>query len=117
MRDFKIQRVYRKGEILYYENTPSLGLYSIRSGTVKIYTRDKSGKEIILKLATAGDMFGYGHFMGEKVHMDSAKAIEDTECDFINASELKILMEEDSEFAESLFSMMGKELKDSQKKC
>ena len=62
-------------------------------------------------------MFGYGHFMGEKVHMDSAKAIEDTECDFINASELKLLMEQDTEFAESLFSMMGKELKDSQKKC
>jgi len=117
MRDHKIQRVYRKGEILYYENTPSLGLYSIRSGTVKIYTRDKTGKEIILKLATAGDMFGYGHFMGEKIHMDSAKAIEDTECDFINASELKLLMEQDAEFAESLFSMMGKELKDSQKKC
>jgi CRP-like cAMP-binding protein len=117
MRDFKIRRIYRKGEILFSENTPSLGLYSIRSGTVKIYAKDSGGKEIILKLARAGDMIGYGHFMGEKIHMDSAKAIEDTECEFINSSELKLLIVEDPEFAESLFSILGHELKGFQKKC
>jgi CRP-like cAMP-binding protein len=117
IKDFQIQRVYKKGEILYYENTPSLGLYCINKGTVKIYSSMDKGREVILRLAREGEIFGYGHLLGEKVHKDSARALEDTQCYFIDAYVLKDLLTRDPELSTRLLKMVGKELFETQNRC
>ena len=58
------KRVYKKGEVIYYEDTPAFGFYYIKSGTVKIFSSDNTGKEVILGLATSGDIFGHGNLLG-----------------------------------------------------
>jgi CRP-like cAMP-binding protein len=117
IKDFKIHRVYKKGEILYYENTPSLGLYCISEGTVKVYSTDDKGREMIKRLSTTGDIFGYGHLLGDKTHRDAARALEETQCYFIDVRSLEELLEKNNEFSARLMKEIGKELAYSQMKC
>lgn len=117
IKDFKIHRVYKKGEILYYENTPSLGLYCISEGTVKVYSSDEKGREMIKRLSTKGDIFGYGHLLGERVHKDAARALEETQCYFIDTRSLDELLTSNAEFSARLMKEIGKELTYSQMRC
>lgn len=117
IKDFKIHRVYKKGEILYYENTPSLGLYCISEGTVKVYSSDDRGREIIKRLSTKGDIFGYGHILGDKIHRDAARAMEETQCYFIDIRSLEELLQSNPQFSAKLMQEIGKELTYSQMRC
>lgn len=117
IKDFKIHRVYKKGEILYYEKTPSLGLYCISEGTVKVYTTDDKGREMIKRLSTKGDIFGYSHILGDKTHRDAARALEETQCYFIDIRSLEELLESNPQFSARLMKEIGKELTYSQMRC
>jgi CRP-like cAMP-binding protein len=114
---FQLQRVFKKGEILYYENTPSFGLYCIESGTVKIISKDSKSREVILRLASEGDIFGYNHLIGEKLHKNTAKAVEDTRCYFIDEMALRDLMLNDPALSGEIMKLIGRELMDSHDRC
>lgn len=116
-KNYETKKTYHKGEVLYHENTPSFGIFCVRSGTVKIFTTDRNGKEVILKLASRGDLFGHGYFTGSKMHINTAKAVEETECYFIESNELNHLLKTDDEFAKRILGHIGEELRDSQTKC
>jgi CRP/FNR family transcriptional regulator, cyclic AMP receptor protein len=47
-----------KNEIIYFNEDPSLRIYLIINGTLKICHEDASGKEIISEMLTDGDVFG-----------------------------------------------------------
>ena len=52
-----VRRTYRAGEILFIEGDPVTGLYLIESGRVKISRVSQDGREHILLLLGAGEMF------------------------------------------------------------
>jgi CRP-like cAMP-binding protein len=111
------ERIYKKGETLFHEGTPSFGLYWINTGTVKVFTADPDGREVILRLASAGDIFGHGYIFGEKLHPNSAKAIEETHCQFLDGNHFNVLMQKDSELSMIILRKIGKELLMSQNRC
>jgi CRP-like cAMP-binding protein len=110
-------KVYQKGEIIYHEDTPSYGLYYISSGTVKIYTSDQSGREIILWLASGKDIFGHRYLMDEKNHQESAKAVEESICHFIDGKDFQDKMQLVPELRQIIFQKIGKEIHHYQKRC
>ncbi len=52
------ERSFRKNEVIFHAQEPGSALFVIKRGRVKISMDDKSGREIILRLFTAGDFFG-----------------------------------------------------------
>jgi len=48
------ERALQKGELLFAENSPSLGLIVVLSGTIHIYKTDVRGRELTLGLEAAG---------------------------------------------------------------
>ena len=74
---------YRKGETIYHEGASSFGVYLIKQGHVKVFTNGIEGKEHILRLATNGDILGHRSLFKDKMNLESAKALEDTECFFV----------------------------------
>lgn len=111
------QKLYHKGEVIYHAETPSFGFYFIISGTVKIYTTDKSGRDIILRLARPGDIIGYEYLLGEKNHTDSTKALEDTVCRFIDGNEYQALMLNNPSLGMMIMKKMKEELGLFQSRC
>ncbi len=49
---------YRKKETIYLEDEPCTGLYVIRTGRIKLIRSSRGGKEQILKILQAGEIFG-----------------------------------------------------------
>ena len=111
------KRVYKKGEVIYYEDTPAFGFYYIKSGTIKIFSSDNSGKEVILRLATSGDIFGHGHLLGHKNHMNSSQAVEETTCHFIDGNEFQSMVLRDPNLMGLVMKKIGHELSLIQDRC
>lgn len=111
------KRIYKKGEVIYYEDTPAFGFYYIKSGTVKIFSTDSVGKEVILRLATDEDIFGHGHLLGHKHHMNSAQAVEETICHFFDGNEFQRLMIRNPNLMGTVMKKIGEELSLIQDRC
>jgi CRP-like cAMP-binding protein len=50
---------FRKGEAIFREGDPVLGIYFVTAGTVKVHKKWGTEKEIILRFAQKGDIFGH----------------------------------------------------------
>jgi CRP-like cAMP-binding protein len=118
IQDYQLKRrVYKKGEILFRADTHPFGFFWLTAGTVKVYSSDKNGREIILRLASKGDFIGHSFLLGEKFHHNSAKAIEVTECIFIDAHDFQRLMLNNPEMNYLIMKELNKELQLAQNRC
>lgn len=81
-------KVFNKSEILFKEKSQVEGIYFVKSGTVKVFKQDSSGKEIILRLARAGDVLCPYFLSSSRQHLYTAKAIETTEVYFVGHVEI-----------------------------
>lgn len=103
-------KIFKKGDLLYSKDTPSFGIYYISRGTVKVYMSDTKGREVILRLPSQGDIFGHGFLFGENNHSNSAKAIEETHCHFLDGQDYKNLMIKNPDLGIEIMKKIGKEL-------
>ncbi len=84
-------RRYRHGQFLLWEGSVSEGLYLVHSGQVKITRTGSDGKEQIMRLVQAGDVFGYWALDGS-AHAADAVVMEDAVVCFIPKAEFQWLM-------------------------
>jgi CRP-like cAMP-binding protein len=110
-------KLYQKGKILYHEETPSSGIYLIISGTVKLYHTDRNGREVILRLARRGDILGYEYLFGKNGHSASAKAVEESVCQFIEGNEFQALMANNPAIHMMIIKKLNEELCLFQNRC
>ena len=76
--DAKSQIVeYRKGQIIYEEDSPPSAFYCILSGRVQIYTKDKEGSRLILEYLHRGKYFGIISLLTNETHSVTSEAMND----------------------------------------
>lgn len=73
-------RHYRKGEIIFEQDTPSDAFYTIASGRVKVFKMLPTGKDMILEVFGTGDPLGAVAAYDGRPFPASAMALEDTVC-------------------------------------
>jgi CRP-like cAMP-binding protein len=71
-------RNYKADEIVFEEGDIGSGMYSIRSGQVRIYTRDDQGRENEQAVLEAGDFFGEVALTASRPRIASARTTEST---------------------------------------
>mgnify|MGYP001199984539 CR=1 FL=1 len=69
-------RNYRADEIIFEEGDIGSGMYAIRSGQVKIYSRDENGNEIEQAMLEAGEFFGEVALTASRPRIASARTTE-----------------------------------------
>lgn len=74
----KICQKYKKGEIIFAEDSHPQGLYWINSGKIKIFKTGFDGKEQIIHWGLPGDLLGYRALLAEEAYSVSSEAIEET---------------------------------------
>ncbi len=104
---------YRRSEMIYHQETPCFGIHFLKSGSVKLFTQEEDGREIIHKIATPGECLGAGGFFTNKNHAECAKALEPIECYFIEGAQLHTLMEQFPDLNIHFLQMLSFELKES----
>ncbi len=72
-------RNYQAGEIIFEQSDPGSGMYMIRSGAVKIFSRREDGSEDELASLGPGDFFGETTLTAPAPRSASARTTEITE--------------------------------------
>jgi len=114
MDAIKAGRVYRKKQALYYEATPAAGVYTVRSGRVKIYKTGPEGKELILRIAGPGDVLGVESVLSGQSHASTAEMIEDGQVSFVDKAAFQEQIRHDPEMAANVMRVLASELVASQ---
>jgi CRP/FNR family transcriptional regulator, cyclic AMP receptor protein len=72
-------RRYDAGEVVFEEGDPGSGMYVIRSGSVKVFSRTENGREEELATLGGGDFFGETTLTAPAARAASARTLESTE--------------------------------------
>lgn len=75
---------FKKGNILFYENGIPTGVYFIQSGLAKKYTTGLEGKQQVVYIYKANDLFGYHALLCNERYQDSCEALTDLSVKFIS---------------------------------
>lgn len=68
------RRTYRRGEVLYYEGDPGLGLYVVESGCVCLLTENETDPPRQLRELEANEMTGALSLLGDFRRLETAEA-------------------------------------------
>ena len=74
---YKLSKSLQKGEKLFSEGDPVLGVCFIKKGLLKVELNGKQGKPLILQIAGRGAIFGHRANASHPCHTSSAIAVSD----------------------------------------
>ena len=76
VRSVAAEKSYQKNAVVLTEGEMGDSLYMIQSGKVKVFIGDEDGREIILKILSAGDFFGEMSMIDKQPRSASVTTIE-----------------------------------------
>lgn len=91
--------VYKRGEVIKKEGDPIDSFLYLRSGLLKLYKTNKSGKDHILSLNKPGDFISLLSIFSNSVYKYSIAALEETKVCDIELGALEKVVGLNSEFA------------------
>lgn len=78
-----LMREFRKGEMIFSENSPIGDVTYLRKGLIKIQKKIDGGKNVIFQILQAPGYFGLPSVFADKVYHTSAQTLIDTEVCFL----------------------------------
>lgn len=101
---------YRKGEMVFLENTKPNGLISLSDGKVKIFKEGFGGREQIVRLSRPCGFIGYRALFAEENYHASAVAMEPSIACTIEKSALFYVMKNDPSLTFAILKSLATEL-------
>lgn len=102
---------YRPREFIFMEGDPSLWLYIVESGRVKILKHSRGGKDVVLELLGPGELFGGVAVLEKRPYPATAQAMETTEALKIPRDALLTLSERHPSIVREMALMIGRRLR------
>jgi CRP-like cAMP-binding protein len=115
---------FKKGSTIFREGEPVPGIYFVTSGIVKVHKQWGTEKEIILRFAQKGDIFGHrglGHpavdsITQSSVYPISATALEPVSACFVDLAFFQASLKVNQDFMYGLLLFFASELQESERK-
>lgn len=106
---------YKKGEIIFTEGEPVKGIYFVYQGKVKVH-KQWGDKELIIRFANKGQIFGHRGLGNETNYPVSATAIEPTAACFIEIDFFFSSLKVNYGFLYNLMMFFADELQESERR-
>lgn len=110
------ERSYKKNSIIISEGNLGESLFIIKTGKVKIYKTDVSGREVILDIKAEGKIFGEVTLFNDIEYPATVKTIEDSVILIIESKELERLIEKSPSLSLEIIKVLSKRLLKAQQK-
>jgi CRP-like cAMP-binding protein len=107
---------FKKGEVIFREGDPVKGIYFVYSGTVKVHKKWGTEKELIIRFAQKGDIFGHRGLGHESYYPISATAIEPVQACYIGLDFFQASLRVNNDFMYGLLLFFADELQESERK-
>ncbi len=106
-----IKRSYKRGQIIFREGRPANGFYIVASGRIKIFKVSSQGKEQILGIFGAGEVFGEVAVFSGNCFPANAMAIEDSHIIFVPRGEFISIIKEDPTLGLNMLAVLSSRLR------
>lgn len=108
IEDKHTPNVFAKDEYIYFPDQPSVNIYMIAEGRVKIGSYLDDGKEIVKAILTKGEIFGELALAGEDKRADFAQSMDSlTRVCPMTIDGLRDLMKDNQQLSLKIFKIMG----------
>lgn len=107
-------RTYRQGTHIFMQGDPLTNVYFIYSGKVKIYRTDVHGREQIVNVLKAGEMFPHQGFFRDDDYPAHAEVIQDSILIYIPIKSFEQFLITNPEICIKIFRILGNILVDLQ---
>jgi CRP/FNR family cyclic AMP-dependent transcriptional regulator len=94
-------RTFPRGELVITEGEVSDGIFILLAGELKVFTRDRRGRELVYNVIGPGEFFGE-MFLDGGARSASVKAVSTSLCAVIGPEQFRSFLQDYPEFAESL---------------
>ena len=101
-----VEKLVRRGAIIFAKDDPGSSLFAIRKGTAKMTVPSVDGNEVVVNLVTKGDIFGEIGLLDGRPRTADAVAISDCEMFVIERRDLLPLVREEPEIALKLIEIL-----------
>jgi len=105
----------KKGELIFKEGDPVTGVCFVYSGNVKVHKKWGNDKELILRFANNGAIFGH-RGLNTKMYPISATALEPTRVCYFDLDFFNSTLKVNSDFAYNLLMFFASDLQESEKR-
>jgi CRP-like cAMP-binding protein len=107
---------FKKGELIFREGDLVEGIYFVYSGTVKVHKKWGTEKELIIRFASKGDIFGH-RGLGHNHHYPiSATALEPVQVCYLELDFFQASLKVNQDFMYGLLLFFADELQESERK-
>ncbi len=106
----------KKGEVIFKEGDPVTGIYFVNSGSVKVYKKWDKDKELIVRFAREGSLFGHRGLGKGGFYPISAAALQPTVVCYVDIAFFEATMKVNPNFTYQLLMFLTEELKQSERK-
>lgn len=106
----------KKGEVIFREGEPVKGVYFVYEGNLKVHKKWGNDKELIIRFAKKGAIFGHRGLGTNNYYPVSATALEACIVCFIELEFFNATLKVNSEFAYTLMMFFADELQESERK-
>jgi CRP-like cAMP-binding protein len=107
---------FKKGELIFLEGEEVKGIYFVNSGTVKVHKKWGTEKELIIRFAQKGDIFGHRGLGHEHHYPISATALEAVSVCYVDLEFFQTSLKVNQDFMYGLLLFFADELQESERK-
>ncbi len=111
-KNFKV----RKGETIFKEGEEVKGVYFVYNGVVKVHKKWGKEKELIIRFASRGAIFGHRGFGGDNAYPISATALENGIICYVDKEFFESTLKVNTDFTYNLMLFFANELQASERK-
>ena len=106
----KVTNHYKKGQTIFFQGNPPMGLYCVSSGKIKITRTGNDGKEAILRIAGPGDVLGHRSLFSKEKYEATATVIEDSSICFIEKNYIYSAIQNNPSIAMSMIEKLSRDM-------
>lgn len=106
---------YKKGDLIFEEGSPVTGMYFVNSGLVKVHKHWGADKELIIRFARDGDIFGHRGFGRERLFPVSATALAPSSVCFVDLTFFESSLKVNPNLAFQFMIFLANELQESER--
>ncbi len=106
----KVLSTQKRGQTLFLQGAPALGLYCIKAGKIKISKVSGDGREIILRILGPHDVLGHQNLLSNLTHEVTAKVIEDATVCFFERKNILSIMDKHPMIALNIVRRLSEEM-------
>ena len=100
-----------KKHLVFQQGTIPRGAHWIQSGRVKVYCRDRNGKEVILDILGEGGLLGVPALVASSKYFVSAETIEEAQIGFLEKVHFFDLLESSPRFSRNVHEYLGDQVR------